>query len=261
VLPICAPSYNELNLANTEPRFFLIETSGRVGQIALAESSRIRSARKLDGARKHARDLVPLAAELFAECGWIPKNIDAVVVGRGPGSYTGLRVAIISAKTFAYAAGCKVIGIPTFAAIARQAPQDVSALEVIADAQQDKIYIQNFARSNTAAHVAATAPLAIVPLADWIAQKDDRTWVTGPGLRTYRARLGSRYRYVREELWDPQPATLAAIGFDRYQRGEYDDLWSIEPIYLRPSSAEEKWHETKSRSAGEATGSEGAPGR
>ncbi len=72
--------------------------------------------------------------------------MQAVLVSRGPGSYTGLRVGIMSAKTFAYATGCALIAVDTFAAIALQAPESVARVDVLADAQQDKVYVQSFAR-------------------------------------------------------------------------------------------------------------------
>ena len=69
----------------------------------------------------HARDLAPVTANLLAERGWSPRDLAGVVVGLGPGSYTGLRVGIMSARVFAYATGCALIGIGTFSAIASQA--------------------------------------------------------------------------------------------------------------------------------------------
>src|SRR5205823_3729165 len=116
------------------PRFLILETSSRIGQVALAEGERLLEMRRLEQARRHARDLAPAVADLLKAFGWQPRDIDAVVVSMGPGSYTGLRVGIMSAKTLAYAAGCRVIAIETFAAVALQAPPAVHRLEVIADA-------------------------------------------------------------------------------------------------------------------------------
>jgi tRNA A37 threonylcarbamoyladenosine modification protein TsaB len=68
------------------PYFLIIETSGRSGQVALAVGGGIRAVRRLDEARKHARDLAPKIAELFTECGWCASEIHAVIVSLGPGS-------------------------------------------------------------------------------------------------------------------------------------------------------------------------------
>src|SRR5216684_2191388 len=114
-----------------EAMLLILETSGRVGQVALAQGSRLCGMRRLDEARRHARDLAPAVANLLAEQGSSPRDVQGVIVSRGPGSYTGLRVGIMSAKTFAYATGCALIAVETFAAIAQQAPDNVSVLDVL----------------------------------------------------------------------------------------------------------------------------------
>src|SRR5205085_2940336 len=80
------------------------------------------------------------AAERLGLAGWHPREIQACFVGTGPGSYTGLRVGIMAAKAFAYATGCALLGADTFATIAGQAPAEALRLDVIADAQQDRVY-------------------------------------------------------------------------------------------------------------------------
>jgi tRNA threonylcarbamoyladenosine biosynthesis protein TsaB len=206
--------------------------------VALAEADHVSAVRRLDEARRHARDLVPQVAELFGEQKWTPKEIDAVIVSLGPGSYTGLRVGIISAKTFAFATGAKLIGVPTFSAIAMQAPSEATALDVIGDAQQEKIYVQSFRESSTGV-IEASTPLAIVLFSDWLAKRHANVWATGPGLRNHASRLAD-VPCVHSDCWDPRPATLLSAGFRRFGAGAWLDPWSVGPIYLRPSSAEEK---------------------
>ena len=104
------------------PRLLIIDTSQKTGTVALAEDESVLGERRLDQARRHARDLGPFAHALLSEAGWKARELDAVVVSLGPGSYTGLRVGVMSAKMLAYATGCALLGIPTFQALAAQAP-------------------------------------------------------------------------------------------------------------------------------------------
>src|SRR5438067_2106851 len=145
------------------PRLLILETSGRIGLVGLAEGSRLVASRRLDEARRHARDLAPAVAELLKDQKWKPGDVQAVIVSRGPGSYTGLRVGIMSAKTFAYATGCPLLAIDTFAAIAAQAPVEASRVDVIADAQQEKGYVQRFVRAEPD-HWSAASALRILKL-------------------------------------------------------------------------------------------------
>src|SRR6516225_5973122 len=88
------------------PRLLALETSGRVGRVGLAEGPELILERTLDASRRHAQDLAPSVAKLLHLRGWRPCDLDGVVVSIGPGSYTGLRVGVISAKALAFATGC-----------------------------------------------------------------------------------------------------------------------------------------------------------
>lgn len=224
-----------------EPRLLIVETSGRVGQVAVALGPKLLQVRRLDEARRHARDLAPAVAELLAGQGWKPRDLHGVIVSRGPGSYTGLRVGIMSAKTLAYATGCALIAVDTFAAIALQAPEEVLAIDVLADAQQDKLYVQHFQRVDGADGWQAGSALEIVAAADWLRRRTPDAWVTGPGVQVVESRLPEDCRRVPNELREPQPQGLLRLGMARYRAGLLDDLWKLEPLYARPSSAEEKW--------------------
>ena len=225
----------------SQPRLLILETSLPAAQVALAEASQLVGVRRLDEARRQARDLAPAVRELLRERGWEPRDLHAILVSRGPGSYTGLRVGIMSAKALAYATGCALLAVDTFAATARQAPDDVLSLHVLADAQQDKIYIQWFRRDTPGADFTPAFALTIEPIDEWLPWLGAGACVSGPGLRKYASHLSPLVRLVEEGRREPQPQALLQLGLARYLRGERDDLWTVEPLYLRPSSAEEQW--------------------
>jgi tRNA threonylcarbamoyladenosine biosynthesis protein TsaB len=224
----------------SESRWLILETSGQVGQVALAHGETLCAQRRLDAARRHARDLAPAVSDLLAEQGWKPRDLTGVIVSRGPGSYTGLRVGIMSAKAMAYATGCAMIGVETFAAIASQTPAAVASLDVIGDAQQEKAYVQRFERISAREFRAAT-PLAIVAWVEWLMKRDASVWVSGPGLHRFRDRLPATCLLVDGECWDPKAEALLRVAQQRFALGERDDPWTLVPLYLRPSSAEELW--------------------
>jgi hypothetical protein len=82
---------------------------------------------------------------------------------------------------------------------------------------------------------------ARLPLAEGGPPTPPGAWVTGPGLRAVAGRLPPDFRVVAAEHWDPQPENLLRLGLSRWERGESDNVWALEPVYLRPSSAEEQW--------------------
>jgi tRNA threonylcarbamoyladenosine biosynthesis protein TsaB len=227
-------------MSEEDPRLLILETSGRSGHVAVARGGSLLARSRLDEARRQARDLAPAVAALLREQGWKARVLQGVIVSLGPGSYTGLRVGIISAKALCYAVGCPLLGVETFAALAFQAPAEATHLDVLADAQQDKVYVQPFARAADGAW-RSTAPLSIRTVDEWLALHATEAWVSGPGIEAHAPRLPAGLKRVALELRTPQPESLLRLGLVRYRAGERDNVWALEPIYLRPSSAEEQW--------------------
>lgn len=220
-------------------RLLLLETSHQPGLVAITEDDRLLDQRRLEESRRHTRDLVPAAKALLEAAGWSPRDLSGVIVGIGPGSYTGLRVGIMSAKTLAYATGCTLIGVETFAIIARQAPAEAQRLAVIADAQQGKIYVQRFSRHPDGWRT--DDALAICAFAEWLPSCTDDLWITGPGLETFLPHLPTRHLVAPRPDWTPRAVSLHALGLEAFAAGRRDDPFALEPLYLRPSSAEENW--------------------
>lgn len=217
----------------------LIETSGRGGAVGLAAGGRLHE-RPLDPARRHARDLAPAVADLLAEAGLKPRDVRRVGVSVGPGSFTGLRVGIMSAKTFAYATGCELVAVPTFAAIAEGWTNSATThLHVIADGLQGQVYAEGYER--TPAGWQTFWPLRLVSIRDW--QAEWGGWlapvsgITGPGARLVEHTVPTNL--PGEPLAAPTLAALLAAARQQNPLSR-DDMLALEPLYLRGSSAEEK---------------------
>lgn len=222
------------------PRLVILESSGRSGFVALARGAELLGVRRLDEARRHARDLAPTLQELLAEKQWKPRDVEGVLVGRGPGSYTGLRVAAMSAKMLAYATGCKLITVDTFESIVQGTPPEISRVDVLADAQKEKVYVQQFARDDQGTWHPESS-LFIVSIHEWLTQRSPEAWLTGPGLAKWEAEFLQNLPCVPPEQRIPLPDGVLAVGLKRWNAGEQDDPFTFEPLYLRPSSAEEQW--------------------
>jgi hypothetical protein len=89
--------------------------------------------------------------------------------------------------------------------------------------------------------------LRIEPFETWLARRVEGRWVSGPGLRVHEGRLLASGQVVNSDLWDPRPESLLHLGLERFRQGQRDDFWSLEPLYLRASSAEEQVRAQQSR--------------
>lgn len=230
----------------SEP-WVVIETSGRGGSVGLAVGGAVAREVPLDPARRHNRDLAPAVAALLADAGLKPSDLFGVMVGVGPGSYTGLRVGIMSAKALAWATGCRLVPVPTFHAIAERTPEPVTAVNVIADALQGLVYVQRFQRGE--AGWEAADELRIEPAAAMAERIDAGEWVSGPGLAVHDGAIPPAVPRVPDEYRRPTVTAVFRAG-GRLPAVGGADLLRLEPLYLRGSSAEEKAKAAISAAAG-----------
>lgn len=211
----------------------VLETSGRVGQVGLAHGRDPVHTSALDATRRHARDLTATIGELLDREHLKVRDLSSILVSVGPGGYTGLRVGLATAKVLAYAANVPLVAVPTFPAVAAQAPPDAERLWVIGDALRGTIYLQRFERGR------AIDELRLAPASDWLPWANREVWLTGPGVAILSDRLPCDARLVPAPDREPRiDGILAASeGLPPLTR---EELFRIEPLYLRASSAEEK---------------------
>jgi len=228
------------------------DTSGLYGSAALLDGPRLLAERTLPTDRRSAQTLAPAIADLLAFQQLTAKQIRLVATTIGPGSFTGLRVGVTAAKTFAYAAGAEVLGISTLEAIAygTQPPQPgpnlVPEIHALLDAQRKELFVGRFTTDSTAAgNESGLPPLTrladdtIISIDDWLASLKPGTIVAGAGLERLQDRLPPGV-VVDPRSRQPSAAIIGQLACRDYQSGRRDDLWKLAPLYLRPSYAEEK---------------------
>lgn len=217
-----------------------IETSSFNGSVALTCGGEVLAQRDLDPTgRRHARTLVPEIQAMLTDAGHTAGELDLIAVSIGPGSFTGLRVGVVCAKTLAWAVGAKLVGVDTFLAIAAQSPADVDRVQVVGDGQRGDLYVGHYVRGAESGWSLEGA-IGIAPAEEWLAGLTADDVVTGLGLERHAAAAAARCRVLPRKLWTPHAATIAHLGEQCAVDGTTDDLWSLEPFYLRKSGAEEK---------------------
>ena len=217
-------------------RILALETSGYSGEVALLEGDRLVYASMLQEGQRTAQSLAPGIQTALAATGWQARDVQLAAVTIGPGSFTGLRVGVTTAKTFAYAVGCDVLGVSTLDTIAAQAPPANGALWAVLDAQRSQLFAARYAC--VAERWQPTTPPQIIDSRLWIEQLGGDLAI-GSGLERLREQLPAG-QVLDESLWQPRAATVGQLAWQAYQGGRRDDLWKLSPLYLRASAAEEK---------------------
>jgi hypothetical protein len=110
---------------NPTMRVLAIETSESVGSVAALAAGSLLGELRLPPKQGSAQSLAPVLITLLDTVHWRPDDVELVAVTIGPGSFTGLRVGVTAAKTFAYAVKAQVLGIDTLETIAAGCPQEV----------------------------------------------------------------------------------------------------------------------------------------
>jgi len=117
-----------------------VETSTGSASVALLMEDGTLFEERLEAGGVQGKALAPAIQSLLASAGLTPGGVDLAAVGLGPGSYTGLRVGIALARAFAFGAGCPVVGVPSFHALALQCGHDGSELVAVAPAGMGEYY-------------------------------------------------------------------------------------------------------------------------
>ena len=215
-----------------------IETSGRTGSIAVARDGELLSERSLSASgRRHARTLIPEIGELLASLGLTLGQIDAIAVSLGPGSFTGLRVGAVCAKTLAYALNVPVIGVDTFLSIAESMTELQGDLFVIDDALRGDVFAGHYRRIDL--HWRCLDDPKLLSLEVFRTLLTNSTPVTGPGVIKLEGEF-ELLNVIDDARCQPAAGGVAAIGARKLKLSEVDDFWTLEPRYIRRSAAEEK---------------------
>ena len=114
-----------------------IETGTDICSVGIVKDGELVSLRESDAGRDHASKVGVFVDELLRETGISPQDIDAVAVGKGPGSYTGLRIGVSFAKGLCYALSCPLIAVNSMEALANVAIEDYEAGIIDIDEWQD----------------------------------------------------------------------------------------------------------------------------
>lgn len=208
-----------------------IETATTACAIGLATSSGERLSLVVDDDRHHTESLVPGIRELLASVGLAAKSLDRVVVDRGPGLYTGLRVGLATAVGLALAANCDLVGVTSLELLAAGALRAGVRGPLIAavDGRRGEVFVQSFQLDDTLRPT--NEPSVERPdelIARWTSS--DVT-VTGDGVTRYRALFDSLAAVTVFDQPVPPPLEALVIGATREPESD------IVPLYLREPDA------------------------
>ncbi|HSV13457.1 MAG TPA: tRNA (adenosine(37)-N6)-threonylcarbamoyltransferase complex dimerization subunit type 1 TsaB [Tepidisphaeraceae bacterium] len=224
------------------PRGLAIETSGRLGSIAVIDGDAVVAEEVFPHGLKHAAEIVPIIDRLTRSRGWSPRDVEHLYVSAGPGSFTGLRIGVTLAKVMALATGVKLVAAPSLQVLARNAPADAQHLIVVLDAKRDQIFTARFERAGS--QWLEREPAKLDDLTSMLARSPRPVHLLGEGIPYHQQFIppdDGSVIVTPPERWRARASAVAEIGATFAAAGEFNDPFTLTPIYVRRPEAEEKY--------------------
>lgn len=225
-------------------KLLAVETSTDACSAALFLDGEIREKFQL-APREHTKLILPMIDALMADVQLKPQQLDAVALSRGPGSFTGVRIATGVAHGIAFAADIPVVLVSTLAAIAQGFfnQQDVDLSFTAMDARMNEIFWGVYQR-NPLGLAALLGEEAVTPAAEIVLPADDRTgFGVGSGWavqgEVLQALLGDKLQGVVSEVW-PHAACIAQLAAYDFANGLAVLVEQAMPVYLRDKVAKKQ---------------------
>ena len=243
------------------PLILAIETSSRVGSVALATGERLCAESAFSGTMKHSAEIFPSIVALMDRFGRKPHEIEHIYVSIGPGSFTGLRIATTIAKALHLAQGAKIVPVGTLDVIAanvtdyikqneaatsshrRHRRVSVDRVATILDAKRGQFYIAVYQRGGheqpetsdvVFRKILPDSLMTASQFVDRFAGGEQPVWLLGDGLLYQKDTFNADgVHFLDDKYWSPHAGKVHLLGWQKASAGQFADPITLEPAYLR----------------------------
>lgn len=224
------------------PIVLALETTGKCGSIALVSPDHTLAEYSLDTKTTHSRRLLSGIDWIMHDADLSWPDIDAVAVSLGPGSFTGLRIGLSTAKGLVMAANNKMIGVPTLDGLACQIPFSTHQICPVIDARKKEVYTAFFRYSPEYKNIERVSDYRAVEPHALAAQINEPTIFLGDGAtvygRLFKQELGDLAMLAPAAMFFARAACVGKIALEMLKNQEAIDPATATPIYIRKSDAE-----------------------
>jgi tRNA threonylcarbamoyladenosine biosynthesis protein TsaB len=224
-------------------RILSIDTSNYALGIGLLDESQVMGEYISNIKKNHSVRVMPAIQTLMNECGVNPQDLTKIVVAKGPGSYTGVRIGVTIAKTLAWTLNIPMTGVSSLETLAASAGRYFNGyISPLFDARRGQIYTGLYQFKD--GKLLTVESDKLVMTADWapkLGAMDRNILFVGNDLPLHRQVIkdlvGSKAHFAEVTEHNPRPAELALLGKEK----PAEDPHSFVPNYIRLAEAEAKW--------------------
>ena len=211
-----------------------IETSGKNCPVALFEGLQLVSIREVHTEQfSHSENLHVFIEQVLKESNLQPKAIKAIAISAGPGSYTGLRIGVATAKGLCYGWDIPLIALPTLRILAKQVTYEFTDIEYIIpmiDARRMEVFTTVYSHDFSPI-LGERAEILTESTFDTYLNKG-KTIFLGDGITKFQAIFKHKNAYFWENKF-PSAKQMGRLALEKYQAQAFEDIAYFEPFYLK----------------------------
>lgn len=231
-----------------------IDTSSLVATVAVMNEEKLIGEYTINSPMTHSQKLMPIIDELLRGIELSMEDIDFIAISRGPGSFTGIRIGIATAKGLAHSRDIPIIGVSSLEALAYNITYSRELICPIMDARRNQVYTGVYKWvEHKLINVVDEAPLSIGELMDKLKEREEKVIFLGDGLKRYKNDivniLGDKALFAPLYVNMQRASSVAQLALDKINDDKVNtqSYLNIVPIYLRKSEAERQYEEKMKR--------------
>lgn len=223
-----------------------LDTATRVAGVALRNQEMLLLEKFVNLGLTHSQTLMPAIDQLLGEAGLSPRQLTALAVTHGPGSFTGLRIGLATVRTLAQVLNLPVVPVSTLDVLAAGCWGAQGLVCPLLDARKNQTYTALYRVTGRGPEpITPYQALSLEELIQRLQETAGPVYLVGDGVPVFGPALhkclGERIVTVPEPARWPRAAWLAELAWQRLAAGEGLHWSQLEPMYLRQSEAEETW--------------------
>ncbi len=228
-------------------RVLAMDTACATASCAVLEDGKLLSEMSIYGARNHSRKLMPMVDALLKLLSMEACGMDVFAVTSGPGSFTGLRIGVVTAKGMAFAVSKPLVGIPTLEALAYSVPEFQGVVCPLVDARNGNAFCGFYERGTTSVvKLAPDGVLHVSELAEQLAALQRDVMLIGDCSKAFAPHVLERFSVeggcklilAEPDLFATRAAAVAVLAEKKWKSGDKGDPFLLSPDYMRASQAE-----------------------
>ncbi|AKS37204.1 hypothetical protein NP92_13985 [Anoxybacillus gonensis] len=218
-----------------------IDTSTFVMGIAVVDGQIVKGEIITNLKKNHSIRVMPAIEALLQECDMSPKDLERIVVAKGPGSYTGVRIGVTIAKTLAWTLNIPLVGVSSLEVMAASAKYFQGLVVPLMDARRGQIYTGLYkVEGDCVQSIVADQVILATEWANELKAYNEPILLVGNDSSLHEATFVEtldRVQVAPATLHNPRPSELAWLGINR----EPEDIHTFVPNYIRLAEAEANW--------------------